>query len=52
MNVKEYKKEETNSGVMFTYKPSENITKAILFQLPEHRNQFEDLLIEAGYKEI
>lgn len=40
------------SWVQFTYRVNENLERGIMFSLLEHYIQFEDLLIEAGYKKV
>lgn len=52
---KEYRKiSEAGEFVTFEYKPSAVVTKAIRIEarLIEHQIQFENLLVEAGYKKV
>ena len=36
----------------FDYRVSPPLSKSILFETPEHINQFRDLLGEAGYEQV
>jgi hypothetical protein len=48
----EFMSMEFTEAYDFEYKPEEKITKYIRFWFPEQSQQFEDLLNEAGYKNI